>query len=589
MSILDMSRAAVPLILAILLARAALIHRLPKRTFPVLWGLALLRLLAPLSIPSRLSIQTLLAALPSLLTKQAAPVSVTTVAAATVTAARTTDAAALLPQTVAQPVATTAAMPAPFPWLTVLWLGVACLMGIGLAVSYLRSRSRFAASLPAHTPYLDAWLTEHPTRRNVTIRYSDQIISPLTYGILRPVILLPKSALALRPDRLGCILTHEMTHIRRFDALYKLLLAAALCIHWFNPLVWLMVHLAARDLELACDEAVVRSLSQARKSSYAMTLIDMEERRGASPLLAHFSKYATEERIHAIMKMKHTTRRGTILAIVLVLMMAAVFATSALAAETEATEATATAASPTTAAKAADAAEAVGEAAQAESVDSMQTVTVTRGDAHFYSMVPAQTIETYNEDDLKAWLEEEREALSALVEEGAKGWTAEEGTFTWTQEKVDETLAPYEAILEAIQDGMPIAGSTNSDTAISITRMEAVTPGIYSSNADTYTVQEGQDGDMAIVTEVVDAEPGVHIYRHYSGPSATISVQAARGGLASNQFMTSIVVNEQLTVDIGPCESEEALADAVLAFCDSQVAAGMMEQADADAILKDYE
>ncbi|MFQ7454207.1 MAG: M56 family metallopeptidase [Flavonifractor plautii] len=76
--------------------------------------------------------------------------------------------------------------------------------------------------------------------------------------MLRPVILLPKTLDRSDVSRLAFVLTHEMAHIRRFDALSKLLLAAAACLHWFNPLVWVMLVLANRDLELSCDAAVVR-------------------------------------------------------------------------------------------------------------------------------------------------------------------------------------------------------------------------------------------------------------------------------------------------------------------------------------------
>ena len=82
----------------------------------------------------------------------------------------------------------------------------------------------------------------------------DRISSPLTYGILHPVILLPRQNLSLPQETLDCILTHEYVHIRRFDCLLKLLLTAALCLHWLNPLVWVMYLLANRDIELCCDE-----------------------------------------------------------------------------------------------------------------------------------------------------------------------------------------------------------------------------------------------------------------------------------------------------------------------------------------------
>ncbi len=96
------------------------------------------------------------------------------------------------------------------------------------------------------------------------IRQSDRIAALLTYGVLRPVVLIPKQTDWTDETRLKVILTHEFVHIRRFDTLTKLLLAAALCIHWFNPFVWVMYVLANRDIELSCDETVVRTDFDAR-------------------------------------------------------------------------------------------------------------------------------------------------------------------------------------------------------------------------------------------------------------------------------------------------------------------------------------
>lgn len=104
---------------------------------------------------------------------------------------------------------------------------------------------------------------------------------------------------------LSLCLEHEFVHIKRLDGLTKLILIAALCLHWFNPLVWVMVVLANRDLELSCDEAVVRLFGEQVKSAYARTLIHMEEiKSGCLPLCSNFSKNAIEERITAIMKIK---------------------------------------------------------------------------------------------------------------------------------------------------------------------------------------------------------------------------------------------------------------------------------------------
>jgi len=167
----------------------------------------------------------------------------------------------------------------------------------------------------------------------VQIRQSDRIKAPLTYGVFRPVILLPKKTDWTDETKLRYILTHEFTHIRRFDTLTKLVLTTAVCVHWFNPLVWVMYVLANRDIELSCDETVVRTFGETMKSAYALTLIGLEEKKSRlTPFANNFSKYAIEERINAIMKMKKSSLVGIILALALVVGTVTVFATSAASA-----------------------------------------------------------------------------------------------------------------------------------------------------------------------------------------------------------------------------------------------------------------
>jgi len=141
----------------------------------------------------------------------------------------------------------------------------------------------------------------------------------MTYGIWNPVILFPKTTDWQDEARLRVVLTHELTHIRRFDIVWKWLLAAAVSVHWFNPLVWVMYVLANRDIELSCDEKVVWTFGETKKSAYALALIGLEETKsGFSPLCNNFAKNAIEERINAIMKTKKLTLMGSLLAILLV-------------------------------------------------------------------------------------------------------------------------------------------------------------------------------------------------------------------------------------------------------------------------------
>lgn len=290
------------MIAVIVIVRAVAVNKLPKQVFLVLWALAGLRLVLPLAIPSPASVYTYAGQLG-------------------VTVRRP---GLLLSQT-----ASTISPTAVPVWL-IVWSAVAVLCALFFLVTHLRSRRDYAASLPVENAFIASWLEGHRLRRPVRVRYSDQITAPLTYGFLWPVILLPKELDWADEGRLAFILTHEMAHIRRFDALWKWVLAAILCLHWFNPLVWVMYLLASRDLELSCDGAVVRQFGKDVRAAYALTLVGLEEKRAHfTPLASSFAKNALEERIIAIMKAKRVTIAGVAVALALVTVVITVFATSA--------------------------------------------------------------------------------------------------------------------------------------------------------------------------------------------------------------------------------------------------------------------
>lgn len=101
--------------------------------------------------------------------------------------------------------------------------------------------------------------------------YTAAVGSPMIVGAIKPTLLLPE--MELTAEQLSLVFRHELIHYRRRDIWYKLLLMLANAIHWFNPMVWLMVYAADRDLELSCDEAVVAGRDEAYREEYGRCLL----------------------------------------------------------------------------------------------------------------------------------------------------------------------------------------------------------------------------------------------------------------------------------------------------------------------------
>lgn len=362
MNLLRMSASGALLILAVVLIRLAVLRVLPKRTFLILWALVLVRLLVP--FPPLLPLPSLLPAeFTGAIKGTAAPMDTEARPTAIPTAGREPlprPAQTAAPIESAVPVSPESVQPAvtAAPAVTVrpqgavsgegsltgpdyglspqmvfagrtgllIWLLGAGITAAVFAILYLLSYGRFRRAAPLDGPAAEAWLAAHPAKRKLSLRILAGLSSPLTYGILRPVILLPKD-MDLSEEGAAYALEHEYVHARRLDALWKLLLALTLAVHWFNPFVWLMWFLANRDLELSCDEEVLRRFGTDQRGDYARALLVMEEKRALLPSLhSGFGAGTTKERILAIMKYK----KATVLSIALAAALVAVLAACAL-------------------------------------------------------------------------------------------------------------------------------------------------------------------------------------------------------------------------------------------------------------------
>jgi beta-lactamase regulating signal transducer with metallopeptidase domain len=307
-----MSANAALLITAVFLLRTFTLNRLPKFTFLLLWGVVLLRLLVPFYFPVRLDILPAPAVAPvvapAVFTSAPPPAHLPETTHFTLPLQETTPA---IPQEI----------PPPIPTATIIWLAGAVAMLAYFAVVYVRSHALLRHAVPLRgNAFTDGWRHKH----NIPILQSDRISTPLAVGILRPRIVLPLTMSMHDTRLLQHVLTHEYVHIRRRDAIWKILLSVALCLHWFNPLVWLMYLCANRDLEVTCADMTLRKLGLAAKSAYAHSLLAMAAKNSPSPHPA-FSKNAAKrnlhERIVAIMKTSNYPRKRIAIATLLVLVL----------------------------------------------------------------------------------------------------------------------------------------------------------------------------------------------------------------------------------------------------------------------------
>lgn len=207
----------------------------------------------------------------------------------------------------------------------VIWFFGALGLALFFIVSYLRELKKIREALPLpkeKETYLRE-LADIPER--VRIRNLDKIFSPMVFGILRPQIILPGIWQPENERQMKYVLTHEVVHIRRADNFWKIMMLAALCIHWFHPLVWMMYVMFNRDMELSCDELVIRKLGGQAKKEYAMTLVALAEKQRHSALFSiGFGKNAVRERIVGIMKF----RKLTIWSVACLVILAGIFVTA---------------------------------------------------------------------------------------------------------------------------------------------------------------------------------------------------------------------------------------------------------------------
>lgn len=194
--------------------------------------------------------------------------------------------------------------------LSIVWIAGMAIMAGYFAITYITMRVRLRDAV-------------HGEGR---VWYSDRIGEPFVFGIIRPRIYMPFSVSEKDAPH---VLAHENSHIKRGDHIVKPLAFLILCVHWFNPAVWLAYLLFSRDMELACDEAVIRGMDEDKVNEYSHALVTLSTKNSFISLHPiSFGGANMKNRLKNILNYKKPTLWIIIVAIILCIAVAVCFFTS---------------------------------------------------------------------------------------------------------------------------------------------------------------------------------------------------------------------------------------------------------------------
>ena len=304
LSIINMSISASYIVLAVFLLRL-LLKKAPKWIAVVLWGVVAIRLICPISLESIFSlIPSAETVSPDIMTEQIP----------------TINTGIPIINSTLNPVIGESFTPIPgassnplqiwIPILASVWLAGVAVLFAYMLISYIRVKRKIGTAVLLRD----------------NIWQSENVVSPFVLGLIKPKIFLPFS---MRQQDMDYVLAHEQAHIRRKDHLWKPVGFLLLTLHWFNPLMWLGYILLCRDIELACDEKVIKELDHNARADYSQALLTCSVNRrmiAACPLA--FGEVGVKERVKSVLNYKKPAFWIIIVAVVTCVAVAVCFLTN---------------------------------------------------------------------------------------------------------------------------------------------------------------------------------------------------------------------------------------------------------------------
>lgn len=280
LKVLNMSITASWLILAVVLTRLIL-KKAPKWIPCLLWGLVAIRLICPFSFESVLSLIPSTETIPTNIAQQNKPA---------------ISSGITIVNEVVNPVVAESFTPAPtdsanplqivIPVATIIWIAGIVIMLAYALISYSKLKKSLSVCVPAGERILAC----------------DEVKAPFILGVFRPVIYVPSS---MSGKTLEHVIRHERAHLQRHDHWWKPLGFLLLSVYWFNPLCWIAYILLCRDIEMACDEKVIRDMDKDDIAAYSQALLDCSfprKRIAACPLA--FGEVGVKERVKGVLNYK---------------------------------------------------------------------------------------------------------------------------------------------------------------------------------------------------------------------------------------------------------------------------------------------
>ena len=299
-----MSISASWIALAVLILRL-LLKKAPKWITVLLWGIVAIRLICPFNFESVMSLIPSTETISTDIMMDRTP---------------TIDSGIPIVNKTINPIISSSFAPDPvasanplqilIPILSIAWVSGIMIMLIYTVISYLRVKRKIGTAVLLRD----------------NIYQSESVVSPFVLGIIKPKIYLPFN---MNEQDMEHVIAHEEAHIRRKDHLWKPLGFLILTIHWFNPLMWLGYVLLCRDIELACDEKVIKELNTEQKADYSQALLTCSVNRrmiAACPLA--FGEVGVKNRVKSVLNYKKPAFWIIVIAVVTSVIVAVCFLTN---------------------------------------------------------------------------------------------------------------------------------------------------------------------------------------------------------------------------------------------------------------------